>query len=175
MHHYALPEDFFNGLISSMVATGHPRSRCCCPARVNAACNLLRKSVGTELVINPGDQIGAAHTAVMARHLLSFSGPQSAGRARQPDLELPWSSSRETLVRFGQGIRQFPDNSRPCAQIIPKTAHDGDSEACAACQNLPKQSHEAALSQGTRKTGALPASPALSCSAITLIAPIWEA
>lgn len=62
------------------------------------------------------------------------------------------------------------------AEDCPMTAiPDGDSEACAACQNLPKQSHEAALSQGTRKTGALPASPALSRSAITLIAPIWEA
>ena len=62
------------------------------------------------------------------------------------------------------------------AEDCPMTAiPDGDSEAGAACQNLPKQSQEAALSQGTRKAGAFPASPALPRSTTTLIALIWEA
>ena len=162
MHHYALPEDFFNGLISSMAAAGHPRSRCCCPARVNAACNLLRKSVDTELLINPCDQIRAAHTAAMARHLSSFSGPaiSRAGTTAGFGAALEQLPGNACTLRSGHPAisRQLTPMCTNNSEDCPITATpDGDPETCAACQNLLKQSQEAALSQGTRKAGAFPA------------------
>ena len=43
--------------------------------QAQTAHTLFGRPVAVELLIDPGHQLGAAHAAVMARHLSSFSGP----------------------------------------------------------------------------------------------------
>ena len=101
---YYVPDLFFRDFVQAdaswavLSQQAPPHSRWCRAARANAACNLPRRPVATELLINLSDQIGAARAASWRSIFRFFRDRQSAVRVRQPDLDLPWRSSRETVL-----------------------------------------------------------------------------
>ncbi|AVD71585.1 hypothetical protein CAY53_08980 [Desulfobulbus oralis] len=80
--------------------------------QAQTARTLFGRPVAVELLIDPGHQIGAAHAAVMARHLSSFSGPviSSPGMTAGFGAALAQRAGNGAVVA-GQGRRQVFGNS----------------------------------------------------------------